>query len=863
MAFKNTATTAATTDTPAALFKTLTQRTLPDVMPHQKEMLEEYADTMVEEADVALQLPTGSGKTLVGLLIGEWRRRSFKERVVYLCPTKQLVHQTVNQSREQYGIDLVGLTGRWRNFPAADQSAFLTGKKIAVTTYSGLFNTNPFFSSPDVILIDDAHAAENYIASMWSLHIESGKAEHAALHAALAEFFKRHIDGQSYVRLTGDWRDTSDAAWVDKLPSPLVREIDQQLCAIVDAHAEDHDDFKYPWSLLRDHLDACHIYLSSSEILIRPLIPPTWSLPPFCNAKQRVFMSATLGEGGDLERLTGRSSIRRLAAPHGFQTAGVGRRFFMFPSLSLEPDGCDAVRLAMQKKAGRSVVLTPNTASATNLAGKVENLEGFKVFRASDIEAAKDDFVAEPQAVAILANRYDGIDFPHDECRLLCLDGLPRAMNAQERFLMSKMGASALFNERIQTRILQAAGRCTRALQDRSAVVVTGRELVDYLVDDRNWAHFHPELQAELFFGVEQTQDVTADEMLENFQIFLENKEEWAAANGQILIDARNRSRASYPAMDTLAEVVAYEVCYQTALWNKDYERALTEARRVQAKLVEPELRGYRALWHYLAGAAALRLSKAADDGHARAAREQFRQAKQAAPYVAWMNDIAREVGGEDNREQEEVKAETLAQVEGIERRFLALGTSSDRDFEKLAATIMDKITDPNEFEEGQRLLGELLGFKAGNAKSDAAPDPWWIGATRGIVFEDHANAEAATVFGANKARQSASHPEWIAESVDEAKGVAMVPVLVTPCTSASSGAKPHLKKVLLWPLDDFRQWATRAIAVLRDLKATMPPEGDLAWRAIACSKIEAEGLTVAAIEAGLGDAASRLTIVE
>ena len=863
MAFKNTATSAATTDNPAALFKTLTQRTLPDVMPHQKEMLEGYAETMVEEADVALQLPTGSGKTLVGLLIGEWRRRSFNERVVYLCPTKQLVHQTVHQSRGQYGIDLVGLTGRRRDFPAADQSAYQTGKKIAVTTYSGLFNTNPFFSSPDVILIDDAHAAENYIANMWSLHIESGKAEHATLHAALAEFFKGHIDGQNYARLTGDWGDPSDATWVDKLPSPLVGEIEQQLCAIVDAHAEDDDGFKYPWSLLRDHLDACHIYLSSREILIRPLIPPTWSQAPFYNAKQRVFMSATLGEGGDLERLTGRSSIRRLAAPDGFQTAGVGRRFFMFPSLSLEPDDCEAVRLAMQEKAGRSVVLTPNTTSATNLAGHVGTLDGFKVFRASDIEAAKDNFVVEPKAVAILANRYDGIDFPHDECRLLCLDGLPRAMNAQERFLMSKMGASALFNERIQTRILQAAGRCTRALQDRSAVVVTGRELVDYLVDDRTWDHFHPELQAELFFGVDQSQDVTADAMLENFQIFLENKDEWAAANEQILTDAKNRTRAPYPAMDALAEVVSYEICYQTALWNKDYERALTEARRVQSKLVEPALRGYRALWHYLAGAAALRLSNAADDGHARAAREQFRSAKQAAPYVSWMNHIAREVGGDDNDEQEDVKAETLAQVDRLESRFLALGTSNDRKFEKLAAEIMGNIADPNKFEEGQRLLGELLGFEAGNAKSDAAPDPWWVGASRGIVFEDHANAEAATIFNATKARQAASHPEWIAENVPEAEGVSMVSILVTPCTSASFGAKPHLKKVLLWPLDDFRQWVTRAIAVLRDLKATMPPEGDLAWRASAYTKIEAEDLTIAAIEAGLGDAASGLTIVE
>ena len=63
-----------------------------------------YADTAVETPDVALQLPTGSGKTLVGLLTAEWRRRRNQERVVYLCTTRQLVNQVVEQAEEKYGL---------------------------------------------------------------------------------------------------------------------------------------------------------------------------------------------------------------------------------------------------------------------------------------------------------------------------------------------------------------------------------------------------------------------------------------------------------------------------------------------------------------------------------------------------------------------------------------------------------------------------------------------------------------------------------------------------------------------------------------------------------------------------------------
>jgi Rad3-related DNA helicase len=374
------------------------------------------------------------------------------------------VNQTVEHAQSRYGIDAVGFSGSKREYTAAEKSAYTTGTKVAVTNYSSLFNTSPFFTNPDVIIIDDAHAAENYIAGMWSLQIPAGDEAHAQLHSAVSSILQPFITGQSHARLTGQWKDPSDANWVDKVPSTVLQEIAPKLTALIDANADASDEVKYRWRVLRDHLEACHIYLASREILIRPLIPPVWTHAPFANARQRIFMSATLGAGGDLERLTGSASIKRLAAPEGFRSTGVGRRFFIFPGLSLELGDCEKLRLGMQKLAGRSVVLTPSEPAAAIIRQQVEKLEGFQLFSAVDIEASKDAFIKADRAVAVMAGRFDGIDFPNDECRLLCLDGLPKATNSQERFLMTKMGATALFNERLQTRVLQAAGRCTRAL---------------------------------------------------------------------------------------------------------------------------------------------------------------------------------------------------------------------------------------------------------------------------------------------------------------------------------------------------------------------------------------------------------------
>ena len=846
MAFKtNTFAVKAAAD-PAAHFKTLTKRHYPDVMPHQKDILEEYASSYENKADVALQLPTGSGKTLVGLLIADWRRIKNGDRVVYLCPTIQLVRQTVLQAQNHYGIDVVDLSGAKKNFSPTDQAAYKTGSKIAVTTYSGFFNTHPFFDDPNVVIIDDAHAAENYIAKMWSLEIPS----ETQLFDVLVEFLRPHLQPQEYARLNGDWNDPTEVTWVEKISTPLLDELSNDIGSIIDAHAgTDAPNLYYPWSLIRDRLESCHVYLSNRQILIRPLIPPTFTHSPFANASQRIFMSATLGSGGDLERLTGRKQIDRLAAPEGFQMAGVGRRFFVFPSLSLSEDETDLLRLKMQNQAGRSVILTPTSALAiAHGAMVVSSLKGFTVFTKDEIEDNKEPFIRSPRAVAILANRYDGVDFPGEECRLLCIDGLPKAINSQERFLMSRMGAGVLYNERVQTRVMQAMGRCTRSLQDRSAVFVTGTELVDFLADNRKWPFFPSELQAELTFGVEQSKDISKDDIFDNFQMFLSNNADWSAADSMIRNAIPHFEHRKFPSMSELERVVKDEISYQEAIWNKDFSGALNAARSILGGLNHPNLRGYRALWYYLAGSAARRLSTVPGDIHALSAKDYFVRAKSSAPSISWLNSLARELGPDDMLQDTPVNIELKHQTEAIGRQFMDCGLATNHKFEKRVSRIIQGLNESSKFEQAQVELGLLLGFSAGNDESDAAPDPWWLGYQMGIVFETNADADKGTVFGATKARQASSHPKWMKKRVQGTSNMNIVAVLVTPCTQAKIGADPHLEDVCYWGLDDFISWAHSAIGVLRELKGTYPGEGDLIWQAEAMSRIEQEGMTLDAI---------------
>ena len=205
MAFRKKKKNDVVPSSPDKLLLELPRRKIPDVLPHQREIMRTYASEGADAADVALQLPTGSGKTLVGLLIAEWRRRKFKERVVYLCPTRQLVNQTAEQGREKYGLSPIAFTGKARDYDPGSKAEYRDADRIAVTTYSSLFNTNPFFDDADTIILDDAHTAENYIANMWSLRVDPLEGTQASLHAALASIIRPHLDAVSYSRLTGNW----------------------------------------------------------------------------------------------------------------------------------------------------------------------------------------------------------------------------------------------------------------------------------------------------------------------------------------------------------------------------------------------------------------------------------------------------------------------------------------------------------------------------------------------------------------------------------------------------------------------------------------------------------------------------------
>ncbi len=407
-------------------------------------------------------------------------------------------------------------------------------------------------------MLDDAHAAEQYIAKMWSLSVDRFTDAHKPLYAALLSVLKPAISAADVERLANP--DTGrDLHWVEKLPTPTFNELIPELVGVIDAYVLKPGypvaEHRFVWSAIRDHLHACHFYLGAGSILIRPLLPPTNTHAPFACAKQRIYMSATFGGAGELERITGRPRIERLQTKAGWDRQTIGRHYFLFPERSLSDEDQLTLCAKMMDRAGRTLVLTPDGRRERRFRDFVEEVLHFPVYDAQAIEQSKREFVAEGKAVAIVANRYDGIDFPGDECRLLIAEGLPRATNLQEKFLISRMGAVDLLNVRITTRLVQAFGRCTRSDQDYSAVIVLGEELNKHLLMPERRSFLHPELHAELQFGIEQAKGASIDDYLENLEIFLAQGDDWRQANADILDKRDKLTQEQPPGAHELARV--------------------------------------------------------------------------------------------------------------------------------------------------------------------------------------------------------------------------------------------------------------------------------------------------------------------
>ena len=824
--------------TPQEMFQDNKMKNIIGLIDYQSKMIDHYMATLqpngtILNKHVAFELPTGSGKTLIGLLIGEFQRRKHRRKVLFLCPTNQLVGQVCQQAKMQYGIDAIAFCGPQSEYSLTDKSDYFLGRKIGVTTYSSFFAASEYFDQTEILIFDDVHSSEQYIAENWSLNIQREK--NKVLYNELVEIIKSPPVGESfYSRMSADNPYENDVMdWCNMLPTPVIMDKIEDIANVINANVAS-SNLSYAWSRIYDHLEECNIYVSWDSILIRPYIVPTSSFSPFKNAQQCIFMSATLGKSGELERITGVEKIKYLPIVNEWDKKGIGRKFFVFPDLSFDVGKHLEIIFKLHEISKKSVVIVPNNKEQDELIHLVkQSLPDTTIYKASDLSTSKENFKQDDNAMVIIANRFDGIDFPDDESRMLILHNLPKITHLQEKFFYSKMAASVLYSERVKTRIVQAVGRCTRNAKDYAVVCILGNSILNDLITTNNLKEYKPEMRAEIQFGIDNSTDLSDISMiLQNVEMFLSRDIAWAEAEEHIVglrdgFIAEGESEQEALIYNKLKESAEKEVKLQYSLWKKDYVESFNIICEIISILTAPKLRGYQSFWQYLGGTIGANLGKE----YQVKVHNLFKDAAQGVLGVSWMamlaelNDPQRSVA-EDNDYFESV-------IENIEREFSLQKTPAR--LEKKITTILKGLTDSvgETFETYHCDLGKILGYYAQNPKGDSSPDPFWLlNDDICIVAEDKIYESDEKKIPTDHVSQAKRHERWVRENISTLHATAKVyTVFITNSSTLEDSAKIHAEGIYYCNKENLLKWAHTAMQTLRECYNTFNGEGNSEWR--------------------------------
>ncbi len=754
----------------------------------------------METPDVALELPTGTGKTTVGLLIAEWHRRRTGNRVAYLTLTNQLARQVLVEAG-RVAVPFSDLIGTKRDRDAAQEGHYLAGEAVGVTSYSNLFNVNPVIRESQVLVLDDAHGGEQYVAAHWTLII-SKRDDTELYSSAIAALRPALTDSQLRTILSPQGISVVEIADVFNHPACIVTMTD-----LIDQ--ADSQKIKFRWQQIREHIDACLFLLSSDAIAIRPLIPPTHTHDPFSGSSQRVLMSATLGGKGDLLRGYGLQDVEILRA----ERPQWGRRYVFVPGMYLDADKTHEVVSGVWDKTEprRAVVLAPSNRIADATYEKIKEHVSSELTRmsATEISDGLDSFTVAQDTILVLSGRYDGLDLPGDDCRLLIMSESPAAVNELERHLRDKWKLGPALRRRERTRLIQGMGRCTRSATDFSVILWLGQSLVN-AASSELMDSLPAELHGELKWGHEQSK-ATPDELVEMIHGLLDDKDYREEADASIdqlrsQLEAQQQEESDLTASD--------EVKFARSLWSENYSLAYTLARSIADVLSEPGFAGWRAWWWFLANMVAVKL------GNNESERDCLRRAKACGINSGWLDAVILKRASELLNDSAE--DDVPSNLEHLWDTLEELGWAGPK-FESQVAEMRSNLadTDHTAFHMGLEKLGRCLGLDPIRSTEDGAPDVIWSRDPRiYVAFEAKTEKDSEHALSKNDLREAKGHADWIsAKLCGGAQDVDTSIVVVSPTSKLHFAAEPHAESVFYLSPETVLDLMAQVIDSLREIR--------------------------------------------
>jgi hypothetical protein len=369
------------------------------------------------------------------------------------------------------------------------------------------------------------------------------------------------------------------------------------------------------------------------------------------------------------------------------------------------------------------------------------------------------------------------------------LVGLPTSGDLQEKFLLQRFGATSLFRGKIQTRLTQGLGRCTRDVADYALVFLVGSDLLKWIASSTNSTGLPPEIRAELEFGLDNSTDASVAKIESIAAAFLEQNDEWREAETYISSRRTQLTETPDPLSASLSQTVEAEIQYSYALWRSDFEGAYACANRVLEGLAGgDELKPYRSLWHYLAAVCAYQQYLQVRGSTWNASfKDNVARAMATTLGISWLSRLRelRQLDSVALPEENLVNPEPVSRLLG---EWRLMGGQFGKSVGQVRTWLSSK--EAAGYERGIQALGRMLGFESISWKEAGIPDGLWIlPRSRAIVFEAKTEEGASKAIPYKDVRQALTHEAWIKERLPQYQSYTFGTLMVTDQSTVSNVA--------------------------------------------------------------------------
>ena len=447
----------------------------------QSEVWRKWFDVR-DNKNCIIKMNTGSGKTIVGLMILQSCLNEGKGPAVYVVPDNYLVAQVCEEAKN---LGILAVMDR-------EDYSYLENKAILVTTIYALVNGHSVFGMRQInnyqigsILMDDVHSCLNTITTQFSIKVPSDHELYNEILDLFSEQWKSY-NNKSYIDIVKNKHPKKN----EIIPFWIWQDKQSEVYSLLSKYnntEEKNNCVYFNLPLLTESLSICDCFVTAQGVEIIPEGIAISKIKSFVDAQRRIFMSATLSDDSVFISAIGlhKDDVKCVISPDNAND--IGDRLILFPRHLNNKITDEEIKNKVLSIAANYnvVVLVPSNERA-----KFWDLQGDKTVKKNNIEEAVASLKNKHVGLLVFVNRYDGIDLPDDACRMLVIDGLPPLRNEKDKYIQSIDSCSTiLIREQIQ-RIEQGMGRGVRSNSDSCCVVLMGDKLADVLVRNKGAIFF-------------------------------------------------------------------------------------------------------------------------------------------------------------------------------------------------------------------------------------------------------------------------------------------------------------------------------------------------------------------------------------